>query len=85
MNSKLGIVILNYNNCNVTIDCVKNIVDVCKMDYNIYIVDNKSNDDSYNVLSNMYENSKTIKVIDSGTNGGFSYGNNVGFKAAIDD
>ncbi len=82
----LGIVILNYKNYNETLRCIDNIFFV-KIDeaFIIYVVDNASPNESYSVLSKTYHNKINIKVIQSGKNGGFSFGNNVGFRAAIED
>lgn len=48
----------------------------------IVIVDNNSPNDSYTVLSKRYLSMGNVFVINSGKNGGYSYGNNVGFRWA---
>ena len=78
--SKTGIVILNYNDYETTIDMLNNIKDYDSLDH-IVVVDNKSTDNSYEILK-PYE-SKKIDVIQSKANKGYSYGNNVGIKHLI--
>lgn len=82
----LGIVILNYKTYDETIRCIENILSVKIVElYKIYIVDNDSPNESYNILCDRFCTYSNIKVIQSGENGGFSYGNNIGFRAAIGD
>ncbi|MCB2293928.1 glycosyltransferase [Clostridium algoriphilum] len=68
-------VILNYNDSQTTAKLVSKIREYNSIDY-IVIVDNKSTDDSYEILK-QYETS-TVYVILSPQNGGYGYGNNVG-------
>lgn len=80
--SKTGIVILNYNDYETTINMLNSIKDYDSLDH-IVVVDNKSTDNSYEVLK-PYE-SKKIDVIQSKSNKGYSYGNNVGIKYLLDN
>ena len=74
----IGIVILNYQNYKVTERCVQSIVDnPPSEDYKIYIVDNGSNNESFNVLSKKY-NVESIVVHRIDNNLGFAAGNDVG-------
>ncbi len=73
--SKIGMVILNYNDYETTskyIDMIKNYKSI----NHIVIVDNNSNDGSYEKLSKI--NSNKIKVIKTHKNKGYAYGNNFG-------
>ena len=75
--SKIGIVILNYNDYETTnkyIDMIKNY----KVLNKIVVVDNNSTDGSYEKLSNLSNNK--ISVIKTNENKGYSYGNNYGIK-----
>lgn len=81
----LGIVILNYNNWKLTINCINNINEIYNEPYNIYIIDNNSKDDSYRILKETFNQSKNIFIYNTGCNGGFSYGNNFGLKKAYQD
>ena len=80
--SKVGIVILNYNDYETTSNMLDTIKDYKSLD-NIVVVDNNSTDDSYNILKK-YDNKK-IDVIKSDVNGGYSAGNNVGIKHLLDN
>lgn len=80
--TKVGIVILNYNDYETTSNMLDMIKDYKSLD-NIIVVDNNSTDDSYNILKK-YDNKK-IDVIKSDHNGGYSSGNNVGIKYLLDN
>jgi len=80
--SKVGIVILNYNDYETTDKYLNNIKNYKVLD-KIIVVDNKSTDSSYEKLQK-YNNNR-IKVIETKENKGYAYGNNVGIKALDDD
>lgn len=82
MKSDVAIILLNYNNYQATIDCIKRLhnIGVCSSD--IIIVDNNSTNDSLKKIQNF---SQGEKLIQSGKNGGYAYGNNIGIKRAIKD
>lgn len=82
----LGIIILNYNNYNDTVKCIDSIRNCGDFgEYKIYVVDNRSVNESYGFLVEKYERDSDVKVILSDKNGGFSAGNNIGFKIAVGD
>ena len=81
----LGIIILNYNNWRVTIKCVESIVFNCQLKYRIFIVDNNSTNDSFDVLSKEYNDNYKVEIIKNEANLGYSAGNNVGIKQAINE
>ena len=84
---KVSIVILTYNNLDLTKECLVsmekfNNYENCE----IIIVDNLSQeDDTREFLSEYEKKHKNVKVILNDINGGFSYGNNVGIKEATGD
>ena len=79
---KLGIVLLNYNSTDMTINIAKKLANMNIVD-KIIIVDNASTDGlSYKLKNN---NNIKIKVLETEKNGGYSYGNNVGAKFLIDN
>lgn len=80
----IGIVVLNFNTPYDTIDCVKSIIVTTKCKFKIYIVDNCSSDSSYDILIKEYSGIENVTVIRAHENGGYSYGNNIGIKAALD-
>lgn len=74
-------VIVNYKTPQLCIDCLRSLfVSSCTQ---IVIVDNASNDGSLNALNSFVSEtgSKTISVLESHANGGFSSGNNLGIKS----
>ena len=79
---KTGIVILNYNDFETTKEILDRIKEFNILD-KVILVDNNSTDDSYNKLKK-YESNKIV-VINSGVNKGYSYGNNIGVKALINE
>jgi len=81
----IGIVILNYNTFDDVIVCVESVMKTIKTDYLIYIVDNCSKDDSYIKLLDSFNGNEKIMVMLSDYNGGYSYGNNIGIRQAIND
>lgn len=85
MNKSVGIVIINYNNYLDTIECVDSILENDYKNYRIILVDNDSNNDSYDILFKKYKYNKYIEVIISNhINMGFSGGNNIGIRRALD-
>lgn len=76
----IDVVVLNYNDAESTKKYVERICDFSVIDH-IVIVDNNSSDDSMNILSQL--NNIKISVVQSGKNGGYGYGNNVGVMYAI--
>ena len=75
----LGIVILNYNNYILTKSLVETLMaDAYFSRARIVVVDNMSANESYEVLKEAFK--EQVPVIQSGKNGGYAYGNNVGFR-----
>ena len=74
---KTGIVILNYNDYDTTINMIEQIKNYKCLNH-ILIVDNKSTDRSYSKLKKL-ENKK-IEVIKTDQNKGYAYGNNFGVR-----
>ena len=75
--SKVGIVILNYNDYEETSNFVNEIKDYKVLD-EIVVVDNSSTDISFNKLRKL--KSKNISVIKTDKNNGYASGNNYGIK-----
>lgn len=78
--SKLGMVIINYNDYKTTEQLLKNIQNYKCLD-SIILVDNKSTDESLRYLKK-YENSH-IKVLSATQNNGYAAGLNIGAKYLI--
>lgn len=84
--SKFAFVILHYNTVDDTQACVASIQEKCAcFDYHIYVVDNKSPNDSGKTIVSLYENCSNVSVILSDENLGFARGNNLGVSEALRD
>ncbi len=81
----LGIVILNYNEWNITINCVNSIRLTCELDYRIYIVDNASTEKMTHKFKYFIDNSEDCFLILSENNNGYAAGNNIGIQKALED
>lgn len=79
----LSLVTVNYNDSATVVDYVNRILSFKSID-NIIIVDNNSTDDSFKYLNQYYKGTQKISVIQSGRNGGYGFGNNIGVKYAIE-
>ena len=80
MTTSIGIVILNYNDSESTLQLLNLI-----HEYNnlaIVVVDNNSTDQSYDKLLH-FTNVYNFHLIKADINGGYSYGNNLGLKYLI--
>lgn len=74
------IIILNYQTWADTINLVDNLKTQAGVRLSIVIVDNKSPNNSYQILTEKYSGEKDLVVLDSGRNGGYGFGNNVGLR-----
>lgn len=74
---KLGIVILNYINYQETICCYHSIRGKIEKQFPIVIVDNGSNNESYEILTRTISD-KNVHFVKSDINLGFARGNNLG-------
>lgn len=81
MKNKICCLILNYNDYMETIGCVEHLI---QLDENnklqIVVIDNNSTNDSFSIFQERYEKNSKISLLQSKTNGGYSRGNNIGFK-----
>lgn len=82
MKLKIGIVILNYNDYKTTLNLINNIKYYSEID-NIVVVDNKSTNNSLEMLKEANDN--TWCLIVSSENKGYASGNNIGIKYLIDN
>lgn len=74
----VGAVVLNYKNYKETIQCVHSIATQERVDMQVVIVDNGSDNDSYTKLVKEFLEFKNIYVIKNEKNLGYARGNNVG-------
>lgn len=76
------IILINYNGYKDTIECVKSIRKIKYSNYKIIIVDNASKDGSVKILKN---NLNDCIILESKDNLGFSGGNNLAIKYALNN
>lgn len=77
---RIGVVVLNYFNFGVTIECVTSLLSLEPSPELIVIVDNLSPNESLKILNNSFRANDTVMVVSSKKNGGYSYGNNFGIR-----
>lgn len=85
MNNKVAVIIINWNSYRDCYDCLKSLEMLERVDFEVFLVDNDSNDDSYIRLQQDYDERKfdvIIHFMKSKTNIGFAGGNNIGINAA---
>ena len=78
---KTAIVIINYNGLNLIKKFMPSII-INSSDYNIYVIDNNSTDDSVNYIKNNFSN---INIINNSSNLGYAGGYNEGIKEIDED
>jgi GT2 family glycosyltransferase len=74
---KVSIIVLNYNGKKYLDGCFQSLVDLDYPNYEVVMVDNKSTDDSVEYVQKKYN---WVRIIQTGRNGGFAFGNNIGIK-----
>lgn len=81
-----AVVVLNYNTYDDTLACIDSIKRYTECSsYQIYVVDNASPDKSGLLLAKKYAGDDRVSVIVSESNLGFSGGNNIGIRKALED
>lgn len=80
----VAIIILNYNGKRDSIDCLESLGRMSNRNFNfeIMLVDNGSVDKSVEIISNKYP---MVSLIENHDNIGFSAGNNIGIKKALEN
>ncbi len=82
MDGKIAVIVLNYRHADMTIRCVDTLLSLgCGL--LVSVVDNRSPDDSFRVLQERYAGQSDVLVTQTDKNGGYSYGNNAGIRAAL--
>lgn len=81
----VSIVLLNYNGYNDTIECIKSLKNITYNNYKIVIVDNNSTDNSEIEIKKFIKNDDKIQFIQADKNLGFSGGNNIGIRYALEN
>lgn len=81
----VAIIILNWNAYNDTFECLKSLEHLTYPYFHVFLVDNASQDGSFDKLQQDYKSGKfhiPITFIQTGANLGFAGGNNVAIKEA---
>ena len=77
---RISVILVNYKNVVLTEKCIQSILlSNPQTSFEIIVVDNHSEDGSTETLRSQFPE---ITVLDSGKNGGFAFGNNIGVKLA---
>lgn len=79
---KVAIIIVNWNGFKFLKDCLSSVYNQTYKNFDIYFVDNGSEDESVNFVEN---NFPKIKIIRLDCNTGFAKGYNIGIKEALRD
>ncbi len=82
MNTNYLIILLNYNNWRDTVECIQSLNESDVDDSNILIIENYSQDDSVKKLEELVPR---VKIIQNEKNLGFTGGNNIGIKYALEN
>lgn len=77
---KVTVIILNYKVCDQAVKCVKSVQKSTYGNVGIIVVDNNSQDG----IDEVFSNSKEVTFIQTGDNLGYTGGNNVGIKKALE-
>ncbi|MGC2064129.1 MAG: glycosyltransferase, partial [Thermodesulfovibrionales bacterium] len=77
----VGIIVLNWNGCADTIDCIESIKKIGYPHYSLIIVDNGSTDGSETIIRKQFPE---ITVLQTGNNLGFAGGINAGLKHGLE-
>ena len=81
-NPKVAIVIINWNGWEDTVECLESIFQIDYPNYEIIIVDNRSQNDSVKRIKD-YSEGKELTIIENEENYGFAGGNNIGIQYAL--
>ena len=76
---RIGIVVLNYMNWELTEECVDNIL-ALNGALKVVVIDNGSANDSFEKLLMHYKENDSVVVINAKVNCGYASGNNIGLK-----
>lgn len=75
-NKQIGIVICNYNKSSYVVNCIQSVLESDTDDFDIYVVDNASTDDSVEQIQKNFGDKVTLLINESnlGGSGGFNTG-----------
>ncbi|MBK7105841.1 MAG: glycosyltransferase family 2 protein [Ignavibacteriae bacterium] len=84
MKPKITIIILNWNGLNDTLECLESLKKIDYENYEIIVVDNNSSGNDVEIIEEKF-GACIKKIIVSSENIGFSGGNNLGIKYALEN
>jgi len=82
MQPKVSVIILNWNQPEFTVNCIKSVLDQDYQDFEILLLDNGSRDDSVKIFRKEFGDNERIQIVASPDNLGYAGGNNEGVKKA---
>ena len=83
---KVGIVILNWNGWQDTIECLRSVFGITYPSYSVTVVDNGSTDGSVARIREWAgTNSKAVELVELPANAGYAAGNNAGIREVLFD
>ena len=77
------IIVVNYNSCDFTIQCIESLYNLNNKAFKILLVDNNSSDKSLELLNDKFFSYDNIEIITSVTNNGYASGVNQGLDYAL--
>jgi hypothetical protein len=82
---KTAIIIVNWNGLKDTLECLDSLLKITGPEYKVFVVDNGSNDGSYQTLSEKFKDNPKVEILDAQKNLGFAGGNNLALKKALEE
>ena len=80
---EISIIIVNYNTCDLTLQCLQSVYEkTINVEFEVIVVDNASSDKSIEMIKKMFPQAKIIESVE---NLGFGKANNLGAKYANGD
>lgn len=80
---KVSIIVLNFNQYELTINCIKSLFKQSFNDFEIILIDNFSQDGSYERFIETFEKDSRVKIHQTLKNLGYTGGNNFGVKQCL--
>ena len=83
--TQIAIVVLNWNKPDLTIDTIDSVLKINQkgFDYQIFLVDNGSSDNSIEKFKQKYNQNQKVKILATGSNLGYVGGNNFGIRQSL--
>ena len=82
---KVIIIIVNWNGRDDTMSCLNSVQKLDYQNYHVIVVDNGSVDGSVEAIRDSYPSASWLTVIENGENLGYTGGNNVGIRYAMNE